>query len=237
MLCRECNNQNPDELQYCRHCGAPLGETPALGESPAPTQPPGPLPRAPIAPRAGPPTALIVGLVLFSLLIVFSIFAAMLFPVFSRARATAHKAECLSNVRNLSLSLQLYFCDNDDCFLPATNWCDVLHPYVHNREVKVFACPAAPDLPCGYAFNASLSGASMLDVYDPGQTVAFFESDRGWNAAGGPELLPYEPRHLGGNNFGYVDGHAAWVSEEAISEQCIWNLQSSPDDYSKDHLK
>ena len=47
----------------------------------------------------------------------------------------------------------------------------------------------------------------------------------------------HEPRPLGGYNFGYVDGHAGWVSEDVISECCIWNLQSSPDDYSKEHLK
>ena len=237
MLCRECNNQNPDEARYCRHCGAPLGESPALGETPATTPPSAPIPRPPIAPRAGPPTALIVVLVLFSLLIVFSIFAAMLFPVFSRARASAHKAECLSNVMNLSLALQMYLYDYDDHLPATTDWCDVLvGPYVGNPDA--FVCPAASDLPCGYAFNASLASVSTADVYDPGQTVAFFESDRGWNAAGGPELLPAEPRHLGGYNFGYPDGHVTWMPEAEISERCIWNPQSSrPDDYSKEHLK
>jgi len=171
---------------------------------------------------------LIVVLALFG-----ALFVAMLFLVFPRARATAHKAICRAYVSHLSCALRMYVHDYDECFPPTTNWCDVFDPYVDNREV--FVCPAASDLPCGYAFNASLTGASLADVYDPSQTVAIFESDRGWNAAGGQDLLPYEPRHLGGYNFGYVDGHYAWVSEEAISEQCIWNLQSSPNDYSSDH--
>ena len=228
MLCRECHNQNPDELQYCRSCGAPLGE------SPAPTPPPAGIPRPPIAPRAGPPATLIVALVLFGLLIVFAILAAMLYPVFARARASAHKATCLSNVKHLTLALQMYLYDNDDRLPATTNWCDVLDPYVANREVYVCA---ASDLPCGYAFNADLTGESLADVYDPSQIVAIFESDRGWNAAGGEDLLPYEPRHLGGYNFGYLDGHAAWVPEDAISERCTWYLQSSSDDYSKEHPK
>jgi len=130
----------------------------------------------------------------------------------------------------------MYLYDYDDHLPATTDWCDVLvGPYVGNPDA--FVCPAASDLPCGYALNGSLVGASLADVYDPSQTVAIFESDRGWNAAGGEDLLPYEPRHLGGYNFGYVDGHAGWVSEDAISDRCIWNLQSSPDDYSKDHLK
>ena len=229
MLCRECNNQNPDELQYCRHCGAPLGATPAAAP------PTAPLPRPPVATRAGPPTALIVVLVLFGLLFVFSILAAMLFPVFARARASAHKVTCLGNVKSLSLAIQMYLVDNDDGLLPTTNWCDALDPYVGNRDTYV--CPVAPDLPCGYALNASLVGASLADIYDPSQTVAIFESDRGWNAAGGPELLPEEPRHLGGYNFGYLDGHAAWVSEADISERCIWDLDSPSDDDSLKYMK
>jgi prepilin-type processing-associated H-X9-DG protein len=229
MLCRECNNQNPDEIQYCRHCGAPLGATPAAAP------PTAPLPRPPIATRAGPPTALIVVLVLFSLLFVFAILSAMLYPVFARARASAHKATCLTNTKMLALALQMYLVDNNDRLPSTTNWCDVLNPYVGKPDAYV--CTAARDLPCGYAFNASLVGASLADVYEIQETVAIFESDRGWNAAGGQDLLPYEPRHLGGNNFGYLDGHATWVSEAGVSEGCIWDLDSPSDDDSPQYIK
>jgi prepilin-type processing-associated H-X9-DG protein len=51
--------------------------------------------------------------------------------------------------------------------------------------------------------------------------VAIFESDRGWNAHGGPQLLPRNPRHVKGDNYGFADGHAKWYARksEAIPGQ------------------
>jgi len=34
-----------------------------------------------------------------------------------------------------------------------------------------------------------------------------FESDKGWNAHGGKELLPHTPRHSGGDMYGFAGGH------------------------------
>ena len=33
----------------------------------------------------------------------------------------------------------------------------------------------------------------------------------GPRAHGGPELLPDEPRHYGGDNYGFADGHTVWL--------------------------
>jgi hypothetical protein len=44
--------------------------------------------------------------------------------------------------------------------------------------------------------------------------VVVFESDAGKNAAGGPELLPDEPRHLGGDKYGFADGSARWLKRK-----------------------
>jgi prepilin-type processing-associated H-X9-DG protein len=137
------------------------------------------------------------------------ILGAILFPVFARARETARKAVCLSNVKNIALAFDMYLEDNDDRFPAADAWCDALEAYLPNTEV--YRCASVMDQPCGYAYNAALSHVQGIAPEHASATVLIFESDRGWNAAGGPELLSAEPRHLGGDNFGYADGHAEWM--------------------------
>ena len=41
--------------------------------------------------------------------------------------------------------------------------------------------------------------------------MLIFETDGGWNVAGGRELLPARPRHSGAYVIGFVDGHAEMV--------------------------
>jgi len=51
------------------------------------------------------------GFTLIELLVVIAIIgilAAMVFPVFARARESARKTVCLSNVKNISLAIQMY---------------------------------------------------------------------------------------------------------------------------------
>jgi prepilin-type processing-associated H-X9-DG protein len=40
----------------------------------------------------------------------------MVFPVFARARESARKAVCLSNMKNIALAIQMYLADNNDTF-------------------------------------------------------------------------------------------------------------------------
>ncbi len=57
------------------------------------------------------------GFTLIELLVVIAIIgilAAMVFPVFARARESARKAVCLSNVKNIALAIQMYLADNND---------------------------------------------------------------------------------------------------------------------------
>jgi len=61
------------------------------------------------------------GFTLIELLVVIAIIgilAAMVFPVFARARESARKAVCLSNVKNIALAFQMYFADNNDQMPP-----------------------------------------------------------------------------------------------------------------------
>jgi prepilin-type N-terminal cleavage/methylation domain-containing protein/prepilin-type processing-associated H-X9-DG protein len=56
------------------------------------------------------------GFTLIELLVVIAIIAilaAMLFPVFARARESARKIQCLSNVKNIATAIQMYLTDYD----------------------------------------------------------------------------------------------------------------------------
>ncbi len=71
------------------------------------------------------------GFTLVELLVVIAIIgilAAMVFPVFARARESARKAVCLSNVKNIALAIQMYLADNND----------TLPPEEHRQEVIEF---------------------------------------------------------------------------------------------------
>src|SRR5512139_597689 len=112
------------------------------------------------------------GFTLIELLVVIAIIgilAAMLFPVFARAREPARKIQCLSNVKNIALAFQMYLTDYDkfpptehrqevvDYFdfgcvaekrLAAANpylkYPVILDEYIKNRDV--WTCPSTPVL-------------------------------------------------------------------------------------------
>jgi prepilin-type N-terminal cleavage/methylation domain-containing protein/prepilin-type processing-associated H-X9-DG protein len=55
---------------------------------------------------------------------IIAILAAMLFPVFARARESARKIQCLSNVKNVAMAVQIYLTDYDK-FPPHEHRADV----------------------------------------------------------------------------------------------------------------
>ena len=91
------------------------------------------------------------GFTLIELLVVIaiiSILAAILFPVFARARENARKAACMSNLKQIGLGMAMYVQDNDETFPVGWRdaavdvyWYEVLQPYIKNKQV--FVCPTA----------------------------------------------------------------------------------------------
>jgi hypothetical protein len=55
------------------------------------------------------------------------------------------------------------------------------------------------------------------DIAKARATVAIFESDVGWNAAGDASILTAVPRHRDGDNYGCADGRALWVKREVLA--------------------
>jgi hypothetical protein len=139
---------------------------------------------------------------------------------------------CKHNEQALVQAMLLYLADYDQAFPPADAWCDVLVPYL--SSVGSFVCPTARNRNCSYAFSAPLGGVKAGAIEDAWLTVMLFESDAGWNATGGPELLPDEPRHAGGDNWAFADGRAFWRSRKRVADSqgtWLWTRQEDTPDY------
>ena len=124
------------------------------------------------------------GFTLIELLVVITIIgilAAMLFPVFASAREKARQTSCMSNMRQLSMAVQLYLQDSDEVFPPSTNyaappgnpsrtWMPIIQPYLQTWQLLI--CPSASNTTSGPTFDWSNRGEvsigyNSLTGYDP----------------------------------------------------------------------
>lgn len=94
------------------------------------------------------------GFTLIELLVVIAIIAilaAILFPVFARAREQARKTACLSNAKQMGLAHLMYAQDYDEVLcLPSVGACDTPNAYgwadlafVYIKNEGIFNCPTA----------------------------------------------------------------------------------------------
>jgi prepilin-type N-terminal cleavage/methylation domain-containing protein len=82
------------------------------------------------------------GFTLIELLVVIAIIAilaAILFPVFARAREAARKTSCLSNVKQLGLAAQMYKTDYDEAYPDSRQfWQDAAPNFPHEYGVAPY---------------------------------------------------------------------------------------------------
>lgn len=79
---------------------------------------------------------------------IIAILAAILFPVFGRARENARRSSCQSNLKQIGLGLMQYTQDYDELNVPIqiqapvadTPWHFLLQPYI--KSVQIFKCPS-----------------------------------------------------------------------------------------------
>ena len=80
---------------------------------------------------------------------IIAILAAILFPVFARARENARRSSCQSNMKQLGLGMLQYAQDNDERVVPyisflsntqSLSWPDLIYPYVKSEQL--FRCPS-----------------------------------------------------------------------------------------------
>lgn len=102
---------------------------------------------------------------------IIAILAAILFPVFARARENARRASCQSNMKQVGLGIMQYtqdydesmpstFYKTDQASNPATDaykWMDAIYPYVKSEQI--FVCPS-DTLNLPYIYYKNLTAAS-----------------------------------------------------------------------------
>jgi len=149
------------------------------------------------------------GFTLIELLVVIAIIAilaAILFPVFAKAREKARQSSCSSNLKQIGLAINTYTQDYDEVLpegsagraaggtaiaLPGCSYSPLaqrLEPYVKNREV--FKCPSASNLTCfhmvipgyeqAYVQNYTLTGGTgiaLAAVEDVSGTALLADGD------------------------------------------------------------
>ena len=155
------------------------------------------------------------GFTLIELLVVIAIIAilaAILFPVFARARENARRASCQSNLKQIGLGFMQYTQDYDEKYPPfqfifdpseATRkyyyYWNSLNPYI--KSTQIWACPSnssgtfssagyiadgvfkATDN-ISYTYNGALHGAALASVDSPAEVFLSWDVQPGYAWSG-----------------------------------------------------
>ena len=118
---------------------------------------------------------------------IIAILAAILFPVFARARENARKSSCQSNLKQIGLGFIQYVQDYDERFpivassdAPVTGWAVNLQPYL--KSVQIYQCPSDTVAPAAnndptavgytdYFMNSNIAGQSQASLSTVALTV------------------------------------------------------------------
>lgn len=209
------------------------------------------------------------GFTLIELLVVIAIIAilaAILFPVFAKAREKARQSSCLSNIKQWELAFLQYAQDYDETFpgirfgfggaWPWTVWPGTtgwpavfeagVQPYVKNQQLR--QCPSESPLDrwydrngMSYGFNeymynfdqgwSTLASITRAPTGVVGVSILAETWASGiymdWEGAGPAPVdglnriryggwSPWVPHHNDGTNMGYADGHAKYMTKDAM---------------------
>jgi len=161
------------------------------------------------------------GFTLIELLVVIAIIAilaAILFPVFARARENARRSSCQSNMKNIALGFKQYIQDYDEKYPAKDTWTTAIFTYT--KSDQVLRCPSAGNTEAtvaskiDYLYNAGLHVAKESRIEATAVTVLNAEAARGVASSGAAASAP--TRHFDGSNYSFVDGHVKWLKPAAV---------------------
>jgi prepilin-type N-terminal cleavage/methylation domain-containing protein/prepilin-type processing-associated H-X9-DG protein len=124
---------------------------------------------------------------------IISILAAILFPVFARARENARRASCMSNLKQFGLAMIQYTQDYDERYPPSISgvggtppggtwllgndpitgnpmwsWAQILYPY--HKSMQIFVCPSGESTYTQYPIRGHY-GANWQLIAQPGNSI------------------------------------------------------------------
>lgn len=127
------------------------------------------------------------GFTLIELLVVIAIIAilaAILFPVFARAREAARATQCKSNLKQTATAMMMYAQDYDEtlgrgwtgtCAGCAT-WMQYLQPYIKNTQLAKCPSSARRNDTSNYGYYDSLANRALAELQVPAGTVMFCDA-------------------------------------------------------------
>lgn len=157
---------------------------------------------------------------------IIAILAAILFPVFARARENARRSSCQSNLKQLGLGLMQYTQDYDEKFpyglangnnWRGIGWAGMINPYV--KSAQIFRCPDDLNSAVGlatangvttalsYALNQQLGGSSLAKIDEAARMAMLSEIQVGYNVnlVDGAEGGDYKSAADYGDNLVWMD--------------------------------
>ncbi|HEY3266799.1 MAG TPA: DUF1559 domain-containing protein [Armatimonadota bacterium] len=124
---------------------------------------------------------------------IIAILAAILFPVFAKARERAQQTTCINNLKQFGVAFQTYYQDYDERFPlqggtqnwgDKRGWAEMVYPQIKNFEV--YHCPSDPKSNVTYTMNAACStpqdstvtyaAKSLSAVKSPSKLIQLCES-------------------------------------------------------------
>lgn len=202
---------------------------------------------------------------LIELLVVISIIAvlaAILFPVFARARENARRTSCLNNLKQIGLGMMMYAQDYDETYPPyqrtsseappfpfwQTNrweWAHMIFPYTKNTQV--YRCPNGNDTSNyfgNYGVNYHLlhgTPVKLSTVITSSNTYMIMDSGRGYITAGRAYSAPDGAFYLPGAGTvapGLVDlittGSSGWYQSDYMTGRHFHGINIA---YADGHVK
>ena len=141
---------------------------------------------------------------------IIAILAAILFPVFARARENARRASCMSNLKQIGLGVMMYVQDYDEKYplqeyidIPPstyTFWTTIIQPYTKSTQVEICPSGTATSMHTvlygnyGASLNVIGTGSvAMANITSPASTFMIFDAGQ-WSIS---------PAALAAPSYGY----------------------------------
>lgn len=175
------------------------------------------------------------GFTLIELLVVIAIIAilaAILFPVFARAREAARATSCRSNLKQLATAMLMYTQDYDETFgrsccgsgsnTGTRDFTEYTEPYVKNLGVLKCASSSRRTDKTNYGFYGALAQQSLAVINAPADTVMISDVSQVGNASVTPSLDPDQWQEVGGADWEVSYGRS-WTGGASAQGQWTWN--------------